>query len=101
MKQGTKHTPGPWAVEGLIESNGVGAYRIVESNNTYAIADVYEIEGREPNARLIAAAPELLEALRMLINYKNAHGKLTQKGLESMIEAYAVPAYQKATGGAE
>lgn len=59
----TKHTPGPWTIEGLIESNGVGAYRIVEPNNTYAVADVYEIEGRIENAHLIAAAPEMLEAL--------------------------------------
>lgn len=92
-----KHTPGPWVVEGLVESNGVGAFRIVSPDNTHAVADVYEIEGREANARLIAAAPEMLEALI------NARSLLeTVGGFEASNECIQLSAIiEKATGGAE
>ncbi len=57
------HTPGPWSFDGL---NRLGSYRI--KNEKRSLADVYgwEIDAKkegEANARLIAAAPDLLEAL--------------------------------------
>jgi hypothetical protein len=71
-----KHTPGPWNADGYhVRQSGI--------NGTRMIADVcytgphhtppaeYPKSCRfadEANARLIAAAPELLEALEMLIN---------------------------------
>ncbi|WP_241356379.1 hypothetical protein [Pseudomonas aeruginosa] len=62
----SKHTPGPWEIErysdGLIQI--VGDVRIVsddEENVTTVVEAV--ARGDEANARLIAAAPELLEAL--------------------------------------
>jgi hypothetical protein len=53
-----KHTPGPWLQMG----SSVGV--------THGeIASVWEIDGRSfSNARLIAAAPDLLEALDLLLN---------------------------------
>ena len=59
-----KHTPGPWTHEGQgditgIEDNGFG-------RGPVDVCSVYlrTVEGRhEANARLIAAAPDLLEAL--------------------------------------
>lgn len=64
-----KHTPGPWEIErysdGLIQI--VGDVRIVsddEENVTTVVEAV--ARGDEANARLIAAAPELLEALQNL-----------------------------------
>ena len=71
---GIKHTPGPWYV-------GSGTY---EGRNIYSVASVTDDEGFtyqpivasaeddgikcwDANARLIAAAPELLEALEELI----------------------------------
>ncbi|HEP7878028.1 TPA: hypothetical protein VDT20_005735 [Pseudomonas aeruginosa] len=65
----SKHTPGPWEIErysdGLIQI--VGDVRIVsddEENVTTVVEAV--ARGDEANARLIAAAPELLGALQDL-----------------------------------
>ncbi|HGP4249070.1 TPA: hypothetical protein ACLM19_005256 [Pseudomonas aeruginosa] len=62
-----KHTPGPWEIErysdGLIQI--VGDVRIVsddEENVTTVVEAV--ARGDEANARLISAAPELLEGLK-------------------------------------
>ena len=59
----TKHTPGPfYAINGSIYKD-FGEVR-------YRIADVspYVWDDVEPIARLIAAAPELLEALQEIMN---------------------------------
>jgi len=59
----TKHTPGPWKIQ-----NGKGEYEKVVTAENYIICRVYA-DSKDPgkwdyaNARLIAAAPELLEAL--------------------------------------
>lgn len=65
----SKYTPGPWEIErysdGLIQI--VGDVRIVsddEENVTTVVEAV--ARGDEANARLIVAAPELLEALQDL-----------------------------------
>ena len=56
----TKHTPGPWTSQGLA---------IVASDRSFVCrvypwcADPQDAECAKANARLIAAAPELLEAL--------------------------------------
>lgn len=58
----TKHTPGPWRVES-------GPYYRAIRVDGEVIADVRQI-GRsfnESNARLLAAAPDLLEALEGLL----------------------------------
>lgn len=68
----TKHTPGPWGL-GLIDPqyNDIGAYQvaIVQSDETDKIIPGFAFgETKEiciANAKLIAAAPELLEALRL------------------------------------
>ena len=64
-----KHTLGPWTHEGQgditgIEDNGFG-------RGPVDVCSVYlrTVEGRhEANARLIAAAPDLLDALSEIIN---------------------------------
>lgn len=66
MKQNkTKFTPGPWSVEGLVESNSVNAFRVVSPCNTKAVADVYK-HNNSSDAALIAAAPEMFAALEAL-----------------------------------
>lgn len=69
-----KHTPGPWAVKDinsqyLIVGNKYGSEKSVLSYS-YWIGDFnvpkYEAEA---NAKLVAAAPELLEALKDLTDY--------------------------------
>lgn len=70
----SKHTPGPWKVSEK-KANGTKAY--VEGAAGYVVAQSYCLPSTnikyndlwaeaEANARLIAAAPELLECLREL-----------------------------------
>lgn len=65
----TKHTPGPWkATKG-------GEIRAVQDSIEITIAVTFDLREddrgtkKEANARLIAAAPELLEALRDLAGW--------------------------------
>ena len=67
LNEKVKHTPGPWGVSGSRDTDleirqiaSDGMIAIVEQTLGYAEAD-------EANARLIAAAPELAEALRSLL----------------------------------
>lgn len=62
----SKHTKGPWRTEWLGEEQG---YIMDDKGNYIAEIVAYDEEGRycpdemEANARLMAAAPEMLEAL--------------------------------------
>lgn len=60
-----KHTPGPWCVEGV----GIGALVRARINGVIvAVRHRLSAQEHEANARLIAAAPELLEALREAVD---------------------------------
>lgn len=62
----TKHAPGPWTSQGLA---------IVASDRSFVgrlypwCADPQDAECAKANARLISAAPELLEALEMAVQH--------------------------------
>lgn len=63
----SKHTPGPWAVDDDNRPGMEWNRHIVSGDN--AICFMAHSDGKDPeqdeaNARLIAAAPELLEELR-------------------------------------
>lgn len=68
-----KGTPGPWRVSekrgDLIDirhnSNGIGA---ISLNLAHVVARQSWLKEAEANAKLIAAAPELLEALQRMVN---------------------------------
>lgn len=63
-----KHAPGPWTAQGLA---------IVASDRSFVgrvypwCADPQDAECAKGNARLIAAAPELLEALELAVQHYN------------------------------
>ena len=66
------HTPGPWAWK--IE--GFDGYKLIAKDGT-KVADDGSADGEyggwmndpnEPNARLIAAAPDLLDACQLIVN---------------------------------
>ena len=60
-----KHTPAPWIVK-YTRTSKVNSHVILEQSNHHEITSVKrqcDEEESEANARLIAAAPELLEAL--------------------------------------
>lgn len=67
-----KHTHGPWFSEDLIEGTDQ-EFIGVSSDNVNNIADVWAIDTTQEqcraNARLIAAAPELLDALETMVRY--------------------------------
>lgn len=92
----TKHTPGPWLIYNSINLTEMLIAKLGPGNLK---TDIAIVEGRE-NARLIAAAPELLEAcehaierLRKLDEYRKTDSSASIGLIERAIA--------KATGGAE
>ena len=99
----TQHTPGPWHV-GIGNGDGsifpeVGRTRLEDGGTTlYPIAQVnrgWNAVEDDANARLIAAAPDLLAALRFAESALDAYS-----GGESADLAVIRAAIAKATGGA-
>lgn len=84
----SKHTPGPWNAGGVITDNISGA-----------IATILENENGDPraNAALIAAAPEMLEALMRL---ENALGHMEHPDAD-ILGRIAMDAIAKAEGKKE
>lgn len=62
----SKHTPGPWKVEKTSTGNNITSYLLPY---VAAVSDGLRARNGEgdANARLIAAAPELLDALRIMV----------------------------------
>jgi hypothetical protein len=61
----TKHTPGPWKI--YPEPRHVDRFKIVHASTGYCIGEAYDVSGspeNEANAHVMAAAPDLLEALK-------------------------------------
>ena len=71
----SKHTPGPWIVYEFVDGYDI---RAPEAECYVATASdpeaVWGAIGREEDARLIAAAPELLEALENLLKVHEGEG---------------------------
>ena len=67
-----KHTPGPWIVEARHQNNLPNKYLIWawEADRTLISSRVMG----ETNAKLIAAAPDLLEALELAQGYLEGEG---------------------------
>ena len=88
----TNHTPAPWIVKNKDEVFGARkSYNI----GTFCVASCQGYkEEREANARLIAAAPELLGALQTVLDYWVDFGEIGCQTLEEAREAIA-----KAEGG--
>ena len=99
----SKHTPGPWKVE----HRGY-KYIVSKSRDGYITRDVCRMDGstmaafaQEANARLIAAAPELLDVLELALR---AHGTMLLSDppqdpwVSWAVEQKARAAIAKATG---
>lgn len=116
-----KHTPGPWVAAPYEGFGPRTTVRQGDEKTGMRIASTFEttsprnIERNEANARLIAAAPELLEALQALVFADDAfarlamseHGDEYDRLFEQIEQAHdtakkkAVAAIAKATGGAQ
>ena len=69
-----QHTPGPWPLEPTGDyKRWIVGKGLIEGPRGYDLAEVYSDDcdpvEAEANARLIAAAPELFEAVRLFLAY--------------------------------
>lgn len=99
------HTPGPWSVSDMNASGNVSEdYLFIEPGIAVIERKVAGQDANDmPDARLIAAAPELLAALQLLDEaYCNVSPAMTRQdranGRTALIKARA--AIAKATGAA-
>jgi hypothetical protein len=60
----SNHSPGPWTVDKRIAAPGKAAAIVA---GDFVVADTTTLPNFEANARLIAAAPDLLEALKAVV----------------------------------
>jgi hypothetical protein len=89
----SKHTPGPWVVNGF----GGDFREITRTSKGVAISVTSEKGGDIANARLIAAAPDLLEALKGELAASRSDCNDRKCGACSRCHSYA--AIAKAEGG--
>jgi len=82
----SKHTPGPWEM-----SYGWGTSVTTSTGSKIRQTTDRPLEERQANARLIASAPDLLEALRLILEEPGYELLDTHK-------AYALEAIAKAEG---
>lgn len=85
----TKHTPGPWHLSAAKDCIWHQDHGRICTPPNHA-----QVWNWEQNARLIAAAPDLLEALANIINESAMSDRI-----ESDYYAAALAAIAKATGG--
>lgn len=95
------HTPGPWRYDettlsicrGLVSIEDVGAFQVMPAKDAqHAIAYVpndLAREEQEANARLIAAAPELLAACREALKWQDE-----DEFGNAVPDEFCTPAYQ-------
>ena len=62
-----KHTPGPWLIEPQWSERCGGSVAVVNREVSGWDWDVCSVHSSEANARLIAAAPDLLEAAQLAL----------------------------------
>jgi hypothetical protein len=95
-----KHTPGPWVV--YDDSNDGKTNRIEIAARGKTVAWIYHSVPAEdlPNARLIAAAPDLLDALKNIVNLWDHHASAHGDGTIFPLHVAARAAIAKAEGKA-
>lgn len=92
----TKHTPGPW--EAVIYDGPFDQPLIKSGHGTIGRLHGMEDRQHEANAKLVAAAPELLEALQDLLKGVNGLPPLTAiAGVLTQQCKHAEAAIKKAT----
>lgn len=103
-----KHTPGPW----VVNASENGLVWVDGDSETVSICDLYHRhkdgefiskENVKANARLISAAPDMYEALSLLMRIMQAEDPWDRENLGSMNEACmkARAALSKAEGGGQ
>jgi len=89
MAHTSKHTPAPWTVK----SKEIAAHAYGKAKTVYAACkDGKPIPPSKANARLIAAAPELLEALKWMLEEYREDGNCNSSmnaAMENAIKSIA------------
>lgn len=96
----SKHTPGPWHVSPFgagFEIESATGVSVGQAHQTRPVRTADDHDERRANARLMAAAPELLEALKACAAVC-AGEAVSKNGLVNALEK-ARDAIAKATGG--
>ena len=89
-----KHTPGPWKAESAAGQHDTAGWMVL--GRSRLVASVSNLwEDAEANARLIAAAPELLEALKNIVDWFDVKRDLND-GAQSETLKEALAALDKA-----
>jgi len=90
MAQG-QHTPGPWTVtRSKMETDGAFDYAI-SAEGSLVLAEAFGRDAKggwppaEANARLIAAAPELLAMLKVAQLWLDVDGRFDMQGINAAI----------------
>jgi hypothetical protein len=95
-----KHTPGPWRVNNNVEAwePWADAIEVCTDDEVICFTGGRDADRQKINARLIAAAPDMLEALKGVrrVNRKSITGIEARAAWIAVSEAIA-----KATGGDE
>ena len=94
-----KPTPGPWFTSGRAERPSESGVSIMAkvSGEEVAVAECWvrggiSLEAAQASSRLIAAAPELLEALKLVLDLiPRAHGPTVQKARAAIAKAEGKP----------
>lgn len=94
------HTPGPWRVDTTMGKN-----IYILNQGGYSLAQVqylgaYSVKTKKANARLIAAAPELLAALQFYVGICGNTCAVVDRQSAFEMHAQATAAIAKATGAA-
>lgn len=98
----SKHTPGPWRLGEEDNRNCMIPVLCGDEEEPYAVAEVSHYDDFPPgeqgseNAKLIAAAPELLEALEALVD--DLDNKALRRYLNRNVVTTARKAIAKAKG---
>lgn len=106
MTTKTKHTPGPWSVDPDFDAVDDGDYtrEVFDDPEQRLVATVHGDTAEEAaaNARLIAAAPDLLEACKAaLAIFDERRDKYLPRGIsdDEFADTVLRPAIAKAEGG--
>lgn len=100
MSEKPKHTPGPWrCVRNAADSQWLIACEESQDNRGYVATAATTNASDEANARLIAASPELLESLLLVMDWiKNWSPSFAEDGEWADAERRVKAAIAKATG---
>ena len=84
----SKHTPGPWEVSNKVCRLGDDRYLVVNSSERW-VSLLLEGPQSEDDARLIAAAPELLEVMKRALRLSKEHPDFCLWAMEPFAAAIA------------